>query len=313
MRLDAGTGLPSSMPFLNVGWEMMLVQLPGVSLTDPVRNFLRQASAIGYGMEVIVGWVRSRLPMFPMIPVPQLASKAGRTSLEELRRMPWRRQMLQAGLHLRSVPPIEMLRGLEIAETESLRAAIDGLVGALRASEEWVDFEKCARELHPEDKQILVEAKTEVNSLLSESRVGAYEPGRVARRGEFREETVRGVVERLTGRPRDFADAFSKVDDLIDLCVLELPGQIVSYGLPRRVDDAHEIEIEDGFVTFAELEAAAMSKPGNLVVITDPLLKGDVVQVTKMTFSFGRAGNKNSYGGRRLKDSASVWGLRRSS
>jgi hypothetical protein len=309
MRLDAGTKLPSERPLHNFHWENALMQLPGFQMSPSVERFLQRSTIIGYSMEIIVSWVRSRLPMFPLIPVPQLASRASRTSEEIRYRMPWRKQMLQSGLQLQNDLPDQMLQRLEVADAGQLKAAISGLVDALQSSDEWINFKNLAQDLSPEDKQILKSAKTEVNLLLSERQVDAYEPGRVIRRGELRDETVRNVVESLCGRPRDFSDAFTEVDDLIDLCVIDLPGQIVSYGLPQCLDQAQEVEIEDASVTFAEVEVAAVRNVGGLVVLTDPLLKGDVLMLTRAQISFSASGNRNSYEGRRLRNSAQVWGL----
>lgn len=309
MRLDAGTGMPTSFPLHNVHWENALRQLPGFHMLPEVEQFLARSRAIGFGMEVIVSWVRSRLPMFPLIPVPQLASKASRTSEEIRFRMPWRKQFLQSGLQLQQVISDEMLRSMHVEDVSSLKETVYGLTDALQSSDEWTTFRMLAEGLSVEDRQVLKAAKSEVNRRLSDGHVDAYEPGRVIRRGELRDEIVRSVVEGLDGMPRDFADAFTAVDDLIDLCVLDLPGQLVAYGLPPCLDHAQEVEIEDGTVAFAEVEVPAIRSAGSLVVLKDSLLRGDVVIVTSMRISFGKSGNRNSYGGRRLYQSSQVWGL----
>lgn len=310
IRLDGGTGMPSSRPLHNIHWENALVQLPGFRMSPGVEQFLRRSNAIGYCMEAIVSWVRSRLPMFPLIPVPQLASKASRTSEEIRFRMPWRKQCLQSGLQLRQALSDEMLRPLQVDDLASMEAAVYGLTDALQSSDEWTTFRKLAESLTVEEKQVLKAAKTEVNRRLSQGNVDAYEPDRVIRRGELRDEVVRSVVESLDGLPREFAEAFTEIDDLIDLCVLDLPGQIVAYGLSPCLDQAQEIEIENGIVTFAEVEVAAVRRTVSLVVLKDSLLNGDVVIINSMRMSFGKSGNRNSYSGRRLNQSSQVWGLR---
>lgn len=104
-----------------------------------------------------------------------------------------------------------------------------------------------------------------------------------ARRERFRIDQVHAVFQALEGRPREFADAFERVDDLIDLVVINVLGQVVACGTPTVVDAIDGLEIDPVEVRFVN-SGHAHVMPGRLIGLSDPLVP-EVIIVDSWTMT----------------------------
>lgn len=300
-NLDAGTSVVCRNPLSTAMWEALAEIQPMVVLDAELRTFLRSVAPIGHFLESTVGWIRSRLPFYPLIPAPQLATLGYRCHEEYGLRLRWRKQMVQAGLQSMACPPGGSFIGLTERDVQS---ATTSLVLALQNTQEWSAYKELSAQLDGEDRAALLAARRDVDDRLSPAKVDSFEPVRMARRERYRIDQVDEVVQTMTGRARDFADAFGQVDDLIDLVADDVFGQTVAIGAAIAVPQIADLEVDGQSVKFTNKSETPVA-PGNLVSLPDPLVQ-DVVLIEDLYFaSDAVSGMVVSYSGRPLRGSAS--------
>lgn len=300
-NLDAGTSIVCRNPLATAMWEALAEIQPMVALDAELRTFLRSVAPIGHFLESTVGWIRSRLPLYPLIPAPQLAPSGYRCHEEYGLRLRWRKQLLQCGLQTMACPPGASFLGLPERDVQS---ATTSLVLALENTPEWSAYEELSAQLTGEDRTALLAARREVEERLSPTKVDQFEPIRMARRERYRIDQVNEVVQTMTGRARDFADAFEQVDDLIDLVANDVFGQAVTIGAAIDVPQIADLETDGQSIKFTNKSETPVA-PGNLVSLRDPLVQ-DVVLIEDLSFvSDPVSGMVVSYRGRQLRGSAS--------
>jgi hypothetical protein len=298
-NMQAGTSLLTEAPLATAMWEPLAMQLGLVQVTEPVRNYLRKVAPLGHLVESTLGWVRARLPLYPNIPAPQMASRGFRRSEEYGKRIAWRSQLLAAGLERYPSPPA-VAQQLQLGS--SADDAAHSLLEALSSSTEWVNYANLAQSLTDEDLVILKSSREKINVLLNPHNVDNYEDSRMERRHVFRMDRVKDVVAELTGIPRQFADAFEEVDNLIDRVIVNVHGQLVVYGHPKKIVP-EQLELDGRFVSFNYTGEAVPTK-GDLLRLEDPLVS-DVVVVDGLSFQFHQdEGTLFSYTAERLPDSS---------
>jgi cell fate (sporulation/competence/biofilm development) regulator YmcA (YheA/YmcA/DUF963 family) len=305
-NLDAGTSIVSTQPLLTAMWEPLAEGVPLVQLDVPVRQFLRSVAPIGHALEVWVGWIRSRLPRYPLIPAPQLAARGYRRCEEYGARLSWRGQVLQAGLQFESTPPTGMAALLQLPTSEGINDATVSLAAALADTEEWREFERLSAELNDDDRLALRQAIQRINELLAPAKVNEFEPERMARRERLRIDQVDAVIQTLGGRPREFADSFKRVDDLIDLVAIEVLGQIVTRGAPIELATVDDLEIDGANVRFVNSSQAYLPA-GSLTRLPDPLVPEVVIVDSWAITSDPATGSVISHHGRRLPGSGAAF------
>jgi hypothetical protein len=295
-NMQAGTWLLTEAPLLTTMWEPLAAQLPLVQLTNEVRSYLRSVVPLGQVLESTVCWLRSRLPMYPHIPAPQFASRGFRRTEEVGKRLSWRHQCLAAGLETEPVPPA-VARVLDLDEA-AVTSASQEVLSALMSSEEWQRYASLTEALTAADLDALAAARKRVNVLLNPKKVEEYEDSRLERRHTYRREQVQSVVDDLEGTPRDLANAFEAIDDLIDHALVNVHGQLVVSGPPATIDP-EDLEIDGGEVKFRYSGDNAPGV-GGIVRLADPLVP-DVVLLHSIGFQFGQSDfNGLKYGGQRL-------------
>ncbi|WP_131804607.1 hypothetical protein [Mycobacteroides abscessus] len=282
-NLQAGVTVLTETPLLTSTWEQVAQQVPSVRLTGEVREYLRTIAALGHAVELTVGWVRSRLPLYPAIPVPQFSPRGYRRSPEYSRRLPWSQQILQANLQAEPVPPsVAVILGLDGYEV--LSSAQD-VVAAFIDSAEWQRYAGLAAALTEHDRQVLDYARHRVGALLNPRLVNEYEPARNERRNQYRRQRVAEVIAELDGRPKELTDAFDAIDDLIDHALVNIHGQLVVRG---DVPSIEPINLElDGPRASFEFDGDEALGVGESVRLDDPLLKGAYL-INGMRFNFGQ-------------------------
>ncbi|NDJ90742.1 hypothetical protein [Mycolicibacter kumamotonensis] len=295
-NLQAGGSVLTETPLWTSTWEQLAQQMPLVQLTDEVRAYLRQIAPLGHALESTVGWVRSRLPLYPGIPVPQFSPRGYRRSPEFSLRMPWIQPLLQAGLPEEASPPsVADLLGLD--EHEVLSNA-QNLVSALCDSAEWKRYADLAAALTDHDRDALADARRRVGVLLNPRLVDQYEDARNERRNAYRREHVAEVVVGLDGRPRELADAFDVIDDLIDHALVNVHGQLVVRGGVPMIEPI-DLDIDGPQVRF-DYDGDDSFGVGESVLLDDPLAAGAYL-IDSMNFRFGQfEGTRMSFTARSL-------------
>ena len=192
-------------------------------------------------------------------------------------------QLLAAGLEGYSAPPgvANILQVDEVTVDSAARSLMDALVG----SAEWTGYAQLTEALTDEDHRALKAAREHINVLLNPRNVNEYENSRMDRRHAYRAEKVNEVVKELVGRPREFADAFGAVDDLIDHAVLNVHGQLVLSGPPTTIAP-EELETDGNFVAF-KYRGDDPPAPGDIVRLSDPLVT-EVILISGSNLSFNQ-------------------------
>lgn len=295
-NLQGGVTVLTETPLWTSTWEQVAQQVPSVQLTNEVRDYLRTIAPLGHAVELTVGWVRSRLPLYPAIPVPQFSPRGYRRSPEYSRRMPWIQPILQANLQAEPAPPsVAVMLGLD--DHEILSTAQD-VVAVFSGSAEWQRYADLTAALTEQDRNVLDDARHRVGVLLNPRMVNEYEPARNERRNQYRRQRVAEVVAELDGRPKELAEAFDAIDDLIDHALINIHGQLVVRG---DVPLIQPINLElDGPQASFEFDGEESFGVGESVRLDDPLVVG-AYRIDGMSFNFGQfEGLRMSYTAERL-------------
>jgi hypothetical protein len=175
-NIQASTTLITMMPLVTTMWEAIAEQesVPFVQVTDELRAYLRAITPIGHAVEITVSWVRSRLPLYPRIPVPQFASRGFRRTEEAGDRLSWRPPHLIAGLASEPMPP--GVGTLLAIDDPTIAAASERVLDSLVSSAEWQRYSELVDTLTDEDVEILDTARHRVGVLLNPKIVNEYEP-----------------------------------------------------------------------------------------------------------------------------------------
>jgi hypothetical protein len=302
-NMQAGWNVLTETPLSTGTWEQLAQQTPLVQLTGEVRGYLRQIAPLGHALESTVGWVRSRLPLYPGIPVPQFSPRGYRRSPEFSLRMPWAQPALQASLQAEPTPP-SVAHLLGLGEHEVLGSA-QNLVTAMIDSAEWQRYADIAAALTDEDREVLDAARHRVGVLLNPRRVNEYEDARNERRNAFRRERVAEVVADLVGRPRELADAFDRIDDLIDRALVNIHGQLVVRG-DVPVIEPLDLELDGPQANF-DYEGDDSFGVGESVRLNDSMAAG-AYRIDSMKLRFGEfEGLRMSFTAQRLPGTANAF------
>jgi hypothetical protein len=170
-----------------------------------------------------------------------------------------------------------VLAGLERESTPPGVASILAIDdGTIRSASEGVDA------LTGEDVEILDAARrTRVGVLLNPKNVNEYEPSRLEGRHAYRRNQVQTIVRELQGRPRELADAFEVIDELIDHALVNVHGQLVISGRPHAVVPAN-LEVDGREVSF-RYHGDGAPGVGGMLRLDDPLVP-EVVLTDGMAF-----------------------------
>ena len=295
-NLQGGVTVLTETPLWTSTWEQVAQQLPSIQITGEVRDYLRTIAPLGHAVESTVAWVRSRLPLYPAIPVPQFSPRGYRRSPEYSRRLPWSQPILQANLQAEPAPPsVAIMLGLDSHEVLS---GAENVVAMFTDSAEWQRYADLAAALTEQDRRVLDDARNRVGVLLNPRLVNQYEAARNERRNQYRRQRVAEVIAELNGRPKELADAFDAIDDLIDRALVNVHGQLVVRG---DVPLIQPINLElNGLQASFEFDGDEAFGVGESIRLDDPLAMG-VYLIDGMSFNFGQfEGLKMRYTAQRL-------------
>ncbi|MGV9835344.1 hypothetical protein ACWDUL_14295 [Nocardia niigatensis] len=305
-NMQGGVTVLTETPLWTSAWGQLAQQMPLIHLTGEVRDYLRTIAPLGHAVESTVGWVRSRLPLYPAIPVPQFSPRGYRRSPEYSLRLPWSQPILQANLQAEPAPPsVAVMLGLDSHEVLS---SAQNVVTAFANSAEWRRYADLAAALTEQDRHVLDDARHRVGVLLNPRVVNEYEPARNERRNQYRRQRVAEVIAVLNGRPKELADAFDAIDDLIDRALVNIHGQLVVRG---DVPLIQPINLElDGLQARFEFDGDEAFNVGESVRLDDPLVMG-AYTIEGMSFNFGQfEGSRMSYTARRLPATGNAFQVR---
>lgn len=211
------------------------IEMPAVE-QDVMREWLLRAAKLEHAHRVTLGWLRASLSGYPILRAPQLAPGTPMTTEEFTTNFIWSKDEFSLGLNLLPAPPwVPDLLGADSKQTRALDIAARAVRTELLKSQAWVEFHGALHALNDVAKEALREARRELKDRLSTAALDAHEPSYAIPRAEYRSQVTDEVIESLTGLSRVYAGAFKQVDQLLDLTMGDLFGELVLFGTPPRI------------------------------------------------------------------------------
>jgi hypothetical protein len=202
------------------------------------KAWLVTAIDVGHGFQVVIEFVRSRLPGYPMLRVPH--RRVGSPYLLGtdpfiVHHFPWDRSL--AGLALQQKPPPDLT---------NFGGALDGadlqreLAAALPDLDAWQAFEAASQALTEEDRAALSELGSRVGRAMVQELVKSQAGDRLVAQYAYRMAVLREGVDSTAGRVLGYLRAFEDVDQAITILTdfiqtLIVSGEIRAFK-PDRLD-----------------------------------------------------------------------------
>lgn len=247
--------------------------------------WLNSAERVNTALLITIGWIRSRLPGYPLIPAPQLAKNSSLTTLEFTNNVRWLKDEMNVGLQFGDVPAavaVNLQVGPEITSRLNNQTRI--LARALQGLPAWRSLQRVSSELGRTEKDELKRCRARIEEALEPSRIDHYDADNALARNQYRQHVVQTEVSNLTGQAGQYAEAFGQLNALLELAVTSVFSQLVCYPLievtPSRLDTS------PGSGTMLRLSQPASAapinlNPGSLVWINHPLSE-DAVLITRV-------------------------------
>lgn len=311
-KMISGAAALGSKPLeMDTSMRHLLALFPDVppDLQGDLYQWLGHAELLEEAHRATVGWLRSRLPRYPMLLAPQLGRDTALTTMEFTDRLTWRKREMGAGLQFEN-PPVRQLQALGASDVDvtAACAAVRRVLSALMESKEWRNFVEADASLGPGDTDALTRARRQVGESLGAARFDAFEPTRALRRADFRNQVVRDIVKNLPDAARAYAWWFDAVDSLIEFACSRVFGQLVVYG-PVRLQNVSELAADGPEAQTVEFVIDSM-RPlplGTICWLNDPLFP-EAVMLTGLSMSFSQVdGMRQVARGRLLNEAALAW------
>lgn len=243
--------------------------------TPAFVEFNELAGAVEIAAARLLTFVRSRLPGYPSIMVPQLARGSIYTTEELSYTVPWLRRDFALGLQRSGMIDLAPFVGLH---SGALRETLACLVEAVISLPEFIRFRELHRTLEPHDRSLLQEQRRRLRDKLS--CIDSIAGQRATERLDFRRSVTLEAVDNLSGRALEYCNAFSEVDSVIYLSVVDVFGQLVAHGSPSMVDEFSDFTF-DGRI--ARCTTSQFIEVGSLCIfhgaVVDEVCLVDLVQL----------------------------------
>jgi hypothetical protein len=265
------------------------------------QQLLQDAELIEAAFLRLLTFVRSRIPGYPLLRVPQLTRGSYYTANELGFKVPWLQYQYNWALQQQRSPDVHQV--LEV-DAHSHDDHLTELIEGLTSTEPWQRFAALRRELRDADREVLSNARLKLTARLSE--IDSFEPRLMMGRLEYRRHhTAEVVAEMPPGRAKDYAVAFGDIDALIELVAVSVFGQLVVHDLPRRLARYSEFSVSESTVRVTIHEYLSV---GSLAYVPDTPI-GDAIHVTSVSLfqSADRSGTNIS--GTVLAGSGAAWNL----
>jgi hypothetical protein len=197
--------------------------------SEDVRRWLDEAQRMAYAFLDVVEFVRSRLPGYPGLLVPDLSPGAPRVHQDGFfdMRFPWIAEQRRAGLQLETRPPVALL-ALELPGTGGgLVEALGVLLGALRETTTWREFEAAHAQLGDAERDTAKALRAEYREAIKEGCLEGIAGPNAMRRQTMRRAELEKVRMRAEGALCVYFEAFRAVDELLDALAAFLTHRVV--------------------------------------------------------------------------------------
>lgn len=278
-------------------------------LFSDFQPWWESAQRVEVAAQETLSWMRSRLPGFPNIYVPQLAPETPLTTLEISSRQPWLPGLRSRQLQEQDVPQIiGQSLGTVGRVDRDLRQATRDLASALEMSQSWVAFQAAKRELTTEDRSQITAATRRLRVRLSPEALDEYEDIRALPRAAYREHVVAEEVASLPERARAYAKAFEDADALVEDAAHVILSQLCCYGVQRISAGGLEADPVSSEIRLqVQGEPSVPPSIGGLYWV-DGVPGADAMFTTEVNFTFDASdGESIFFKGRVLNGSGDGW------
>ncbi len=198
------------------------------------REWLRGALQVAFGFGRIIEWLRSRLPGYPRLLVPQLLPGSVRAQGSGFffgPGFPWWQTFRSEAPQFHGRVNVETFE-LDPEEAERLREAVARVPTVLTKTAEFRDFAAAYTAL---DNAMVAELRSLARSYRDQTRdddVDAIEPDNLMRRHRLREAVMASVLADASEAVRPYLVAFERVDGLISAVARAIENLVV-FGPPE--------------------------------------------------------------------------------
>jgi hypothetical protein len=211
-----------------------LTQLPELDdlldRSQDAARWFQVGQAFAFAAMELVEHLRSRLPGYPMILVPDLTTPAPRVYDDGWwdSQFPWAHEVRQAGLQLEPAPIDFLTRALRLRSDHAaeLEHALGELTAALRTSASWQRFVAANALLGDEERAEARARRRDYRAAVAEERLDELAGHNGMRRQSMRRTELLRVKAGTQGLLAEFYAAFDGVDALIDAVAAWLSHRI---------------------------------------------------------------------------------------
>lgn len=270
---------------------------------ETLNEWLQTAHAVERAQRTTFAWLRSRLPGYPMLRMPQLAPDTHLTTQSFSASIIWSPTEF-AERHQFDASPryVPAQLGATPTQATALNTGARQLAQALKATSEWDAFNSARQRLTEADRIALRAAKRSLRERLSTVDNDSHDMFELDR---FRHQQAREVSAELAEIPRAYTEAFDALNSLIDLAAGDAFGQLVAYGDPKTVA-VNNIDFPKPGIVHVVTDDPFGHHPGDLICIDDPLVN-DVLRVEGSVSQFNPLSLKPSTLTLRVLDGTSAW------
>lgn len=264
------------------------------------RSLLADAETIESLFIRLLTFVRSRLPGYPLLKAPQLARDSWLTTREIGWRVPWLVEHAQWAMHQQ--PHASVSRTLEV-DPETHDARVNDLLQALSATSAWTAFASARRALTASDHEELRTAKRQLQFTLRQ--IDDHEPHLAMGRLNYRQYHTEAVPEHLSGSARTFANSFMDVEELVNVVMVEVFGQLVMREAPILIGEYTDFSATAEKVEF---NLNGYVSTGSIVIAPSSPTK-DAVQVQSVSIYVSDGNSGTRIDGMVLAGTSLAWGV----
>lgn len=182
-------------------------------------------------------------------------------------------------------------------------------MASLEGSPAWLRFHDSLNGLDDAGKLALRGARRELTERLSDAAVDEHEERLALPRAEFREHTTAEVIDSLAGSAREYADAFTGVQDLLTLVACDIFGELALFGEPWPVS-VRNLEAPQPGQPIVAFEAQGATgiflTTGQVLWLSNDSI-ADAVRIEAMSMTFDVEGMRERFEAQVLLGTATGW------
>jgi cell fate (sporulation/competence/biofilm development) regulator YmcA (YheA/YmcA/DUF963 family) len=250
------------------------------------EDWFDDALKLGITFQVMVEFLRSRLPGYPVLKVPHRAKGSPyliETNYLFFHHFPWERDLARTGIQQKEGHQLDGL----FEAPGGIGGLLTRLVNQARDRPSWRRFISASAALDPDDKRRLSDLNKEFRTRTREEVVDAESGELMMANYQYRQAVLAEMVGSCEGRVLEYLRSFEEADELITLIATTIEAVIMESKLTRlemrRLDLGRGLEARP-FQGLANLKEGFL-EPGTPVLVNAAGIEG-VVYPTTLTMSF---------------------------